>query len=145
MNRAGKLPKCLFRPLTEAEQRAGVIELELVPVRGKSDRFDAIMPDGRVLVRSRQPLFDGARVLLAEGVPPETCIAVRHRGSTIVAMRRRLGDAAKWTIEESDKGGLRKRMWKPFDNARSSRDGGGENALGNMGVDDRPSASQEAA
>ena len=60
-------------------------------------------------------------------------------------MRRRVGEAVKWMIEESDKGGLRKRMSKPFDNARSSRDGGGENALGNMGVEDRPSASQEAA
>ena len=144
MNRAGKLPRAIFRPLTEAEQRAGVIELELVPVRGKSDRFDAIMPDGRVLVRSRQPLFDGARVLLAEGVPPETCIAVRLRGSTC-----RDAPPPGRCREVDDRGvrqgRLRKRMWKPFDNARSSRDGGGENALGNMGVDDRPSASQEAA
>ena len=50
-----------------------MIELELVPVREKAangatlGRYDAVLPDGQVLVRSRQPLFDGARKLLAEG------------------------------------------------------------------------------
>ena len=99
------------------------VELELVPVCEKSangaklGRYDAVLPDGRVLVRSRQPLFDGARKLLAEGVAPDTALTTRHQGSAIIAMHSTVGEAAKWTIQESDKGGLRKRLWRPFEDA----------------------------
>ena len=117
------------------------VELELVPIRGRPGCFAAVLPDGRVLIRaSRQPLLDGARALAAEGVPRETVITARHRGSTIVAMRSTLAEAAKWTIEESDRGGLRKRLWRPFGMAGSSRDGVPENARGHVDVEDRPPA-----
>ena len=38
-------------------------------------------------------------------------------------MRGVVGELAKWTIEERDRGGLRKVLWKPRENAVSS-DGG---------------------
>ena len=75
-----------------------------------------------------------------EGALRETVITARHRGSTIVAMRSTLAEAAKWTIEESDRGGLRKRLWRPFGMAGSSRDGVPENARGHVDVEDRPAA-----
>ena len=36
-----------------------------------------------------------------------------------------LGELAKWTIEERDRGGLRKVLWKPRENAVSSYPSGG--------------------
>ena len=117
------------------------VELEIVPIPSRPGCFAAYLPDGRGLIRaSRQPLLDGARALAAEGAPSETVITVRHRGSTIVAMRSTVGEAAKWTIEESDRGGLRKRRWRPFGMAGSSRDGVPENARGHVDVEDRPAA-----
>ena len=91
------------------------ILLELVPVREKSANYDDVLPDGRVLVRSRQPLFDGARRLLAEGVAPDTALTTRRRGSPIIAMRSTVGEAAKWTVAERNRGGLHKERWQPYD------------------------------
>ncbi len=94
-----------------------MIQLELVPIREKSangarlGRYAATMPDGRVVARSRQPLFDGARALVALGDPPETMIVARHQGSASIAMRSTVAEAAKWTIEERDGAGLRKALW----------------------------------
>lgn len=99
-----------------------MIQLELVPVP-LTDRFDAIMPDGRILVRSRQPLFDGARKLAALGYDPDILIEARYRHSPIVAMRSTIGEAAKWTIKERDSGGLRKERWQPFMGRPSSPGG----------------------
>lgn len=103
-----------------------IIELELVPVP-PSDRFDVIMPDGRILVRSRQPLFDGARKLADLGYDPDILIEARHRHSPIVAMRSTIGEAAKWTIEENDRRGLRKRPWRQY--------GGPGGAIASPGAD----------
>lgn len=74
--------------------------LDLVPVNltGKGQRYAAVL-DGRELVRSRQPFFDAARVLLGEGVPPETQLKARF-GSGAVSMRSTVGEAAKWTVVE---------------------------------------------
>jgi hypothetical protein len=84
-------------------------------------RYAAVLPDGRVLVQSRQPLLDGARKLLAEGVPPETVLETRHKGSTIVAQRSTVGEAAKWTVHESDKGGIRRERFDPEASERLRR------------------------
>ena len=42
--------------------------------------------DGRQLCVSRQPLLDGSRILLVEGVSPETPIDSRHAGADFDAM-----------------------------------------------------------
>ena len=58
--------------------------------------------DGRQLCISRQPLLDAARVLLADGVDPETSIATRHAGAGFDAMTSTVGAAAKWTVKENE-------------------------------------------
>ena len=58
--------------------------------------------DGRQLCNSRQPLLDASRVLLAEGVNPETPIASRHAGSGFDAMTSTVGAAVKWTVREDE-------------------------------------------
>ena len=48
--------------------------------------------DGRVVCPSvRSPFVAAAKALLAEGHAPETEIAMKHEGSTIVAMRGKIG------------------------------------------------------
>ena len=44
------------------------------------DRFTAVL-DGEVIVTSRQPLLEGARVLLRRGYDPDTRLTIRHAGS----------------------------------------------------------------
>jgi hypothetical protein len=58
--------------------------------------------DGRQLCISRQPLLDAARVLLADGVDPETSIATRHAGAGFDAMTSTVGTAARWTVKENE-------------------------------------------
>ena len=89
--------------------------------RGK---FSAHLLDGRKLLSSsRQPLLDAARVLLAQGIPPETPLAMQHKGSATIAMTSTVGEAAKLTVEE-EPGGPRFRKWRPFPASRSVRTGG---------------------
>ena len=93
-----------------------MISLILRPVRHRPGIFDAIM-DGERIVRSRQPLYDGARALQARGHDPDEMIEARHEGSAIVAMRSTIGEAARWSVTESDKGGIRRIPYQPFDRA----------------------------
>src|SRR6516165_7350665 len=88
--------------------------------RGK---FSAHVLDGRKLLSSsRQPLLAAARVLLAQGIPPETPLAMQHKGSATIAMTSTVGEAAKLTVEE-EPGGPRFRKWRPFPASRSVRTG----------------------
>ena len=70
--------------------------------------------DGRQLCISSQPLLDGARVLINEGVDPATPIATRHAGADFDAMTSTVGAAAKWTVEEGERVGPRFACWKAF-------------------------------
>ena len=76
-------------------------------------RFVATL-DGRQLCISRQPLLDAARVLLADGIDPETPIATRHAGSDFDAMTSTVGTAARWTVEEGNTVSPTLRRWRPF-------------------------------
>lgn len=71
-------------------------------------------------------------MLAGEGVPAGTPIASRHAGSTTIAMRSTVGEAARWTIEESDGGGLRRRIWRPHSNAAPGGAGAPENERGDQ-------------
>jgi hypothetical protein len=77
-------------------------------------RCDALL-DGRVLVaRTRQPLLDGARALVAEGVDPGARLVMRHEGSATDALiARSVGEAAALTVEDGERG-IHFRRWKPF-------------------------------
>ena len=99
--------------MTDECRRA--VRIVLHPAEGKPGRYRALW-DGKHLVTSREPLYSSARVLLAEGLDPETVLEAQHAGSPIVAMRSTIGEAARWTVSETDKGGLRKRLWQPFPN-----------------------------
>lgn len=115
------------------------VALILTPVPGRPSYYRATDAAGRVVVpASRQPLLDAARALAASGMPPATIVTASHRGSAIVAMRATLAEATPWTIEESDRGGLRRRRWKPFQGAAAFRDGADENGHPAPRADDRP-------
>jgi len=97
---------------------ADPILLVLWPLVDKPGRYAAVLPDGRALVHSRQPLLDGARKLLAEGVPPETGLETRHYDSGIIAQRSTVGEAAKWTVKEGDQRGLQRIRYRPYEGPR---------------------------
>jgi hypothetical protein len=66
-------------------------------------------------VVSRQPLYDGARALLDLGANPDALLTIRYAGKDHDSFAPRpIGELAQWMIEESDKGGLKRRRWKPF-------------------------------
>ncbi|MHC2582662.1 hypothetical protein ACVI1J_005163 [Bradyrhizobium diazoefficiens] len=74
-------------------------------------QFEARL-DGELVCISRQPLLDGARVLLAGGADPATPIAMRHQGSAHDAMRSTVGVAAEMRVEENETDGPRFVRWK---------------------------------
>jgi hypothetical protein len=72
--------------------------------------------DGRQLWISRQPLLDAARVLLTEGVSPDTPVATRHVGAGFDAMTSTstVGAAAKWTVRENETQSPHFARWEAF-------------------------------
>jgi len=76
-------------------------------------RFDAFMGD-RWLCRSWTPFLAGARVLAADGVPPETPLLMRHVGSDTIALISTVGAAAALTVREGD-GPMRFTRFQSFD------------------------------
>jgi hypothetical protein len=89
----------------------GVVRLELMPVAYRPGVFAALL-DGRVeLARSRAPVFEAARALLAADADSAGGLEARHQGSAIVAVRATVGEAAASAIEESSRDGLRKVRW----------------------------------
>jgi hypothetical protein len=80
----------------------------------RAGRYKAMLADGTVLLKSsRQPLLDGARALLAQGVDPET-VLVMARSTGTESLRAKVGDAAKLTVQEGDRVGPRFVKWKPY-------------------------------
>jgi hypothetical protein len=79
------------------------------------DRFDAYL-DGELICTSRSGWHDPARRLLELGHSPETLLYVQHEGRefdpTIVL--RSIRELAGWEIEETDRGGLTRRRWRPY-------------------------------
>jgi hypothetical protein len=74
---------------------------------------------GRVLGAFSAPLCGSARVLLAEGIAPETCLRMRHAGSEVVALTTTVGVAAGLRVDEGvGSGAPRFAKWRPFDRSR---------------------------
>jgi hypothetical protein len=65
--------------------------------------------------RSTTPFCDAARVLLAEGVRPETVLVMRHEGSPHDALRSTVGAAAGLTVADDNGGKPIFRKWSPYD------------------------------
>ena len=77
-------------------------------------RYKAMVGSMTITRPTRSPLFDAARALLPIGLcARDRRFAARHAGSSVVAMRSTIGEAARWTIEESDSRGLQRRLWRP--------------------------------
>jgi hypothetical protein len=75
-----------------------VLVLIVTPVG--QGQFAARLGDRIVVERTRQPLLDGARVLLGEGYDPDTPIVLRHAGRNDDALRSTIGAAAGLTVKE---------------------------------------------
>lgn len=72
------------------------------PITGPSEQHYEITVDGRLLSDSvRDPLTDGARILLAEGVDPAEPLILRHAGSDMDCLRSTVGKAAALVVEGS--------------------------------------------
>jgi hypothetical protein len=69
---------------------------------------------GRVLGAFTAPLLGAARLLLAEGIAPETVLQMRHGGGDTVALTVTVGVAAGLRVDEGN-GTPRFAKWKPFD------------------------------
>ena len=78
------------------------VEILIEPIgRGRYQ----VQHGGRVIVRSTsEPLLAAARALLAEGVAPDTRIAMRHAGSDHGALTSTVGTAARLTVKERPNG-----------------------------------------
>lgn len=96
---------------------SGVVVLILTQHMARSGshrgRYDARL-GSELIVTSRQPLLDGARALLERGYHPSTTLTIRHKNSAQASfVPRPIGELAGWTIEASDRDGLRRRRWRP--------------------------------
>ena len=69
---------------------------------------------GRDLCTSRQPFLDAARVLLSEGLAPETTLVMRWAASGTESLRAPVRVAAKLTVKEPDRGRAYFAKWEPF-------------------------------
>jgi hypothetical protein len=87
--------------------------IEIIMTPAGPGKYRVMVGSMTITRPTRQPLFDGARALLALGYDPAGAVTARHAGSDTIAMRSTIGEAAHWTIEEADRGGLRKRLWIP--------------------------------
>jgi hypothetical protein len=127
-----------------------MIALVLVPHK-RFGRYVALLDGQPIIKPTRQPFFNAARELMARGYLPETELSASHQdGPTtdgrIVAMRSTIGEAAKWTIHESDRGGLQKRLWKAYEDIHSRQDEAPENGIGEVerqSIPDRLSSAGE--
>ena len=84
----------------------------VAPVKGSPGRFSATDCHDRKFCVSREPLLAAARILLAEGWPPDALIVMRHAGADHDALRARLGVAARLTVGEARNGCPTFRSWK---------------------------------
>ena len=101
-------------PTNTREPRPTAIRLIVAPE--SAGRFTARLEStGEVIVSStRQPLVDGARVLLARDFDPATPLTMRHEGKAYDSFEPvPIGQWAGWTYEERDRDGLRSVRWMP--------------------------------
>ena len=89
---------------------ADILRLEIVPAA--YGRFTAWLGN-REVCTSTEPLCETARILLAEGFNPKTVIEMYHAGSTTLALRARLGAAARLTVVDNDEGTPVFARWQP--------------------------------
>ena len=73
-------------------------------------RYRAELEDGTVLVESsNQPLLDSARVLIGQGIDPDTELVMARRATGEHSIRGKAGALAKLTVQNSQ---TRFRRWE---------------------------------
>ena len=78
-----------------------------------------------IVQHTRQPLVDGARVLLARGFDPAIPLTMRHVGGTFDSFRPLpIGEWSRWTYKEPDQRPLQRTRWMPFSDIRSGQKSG---------------------
>ena len=70
-----------------------------ITVSPKGQLYEARCGQG-ILITSRTPFLSAARILLQRGYPPDAILSMTHEGEEVVALRGRLGAAAKLTVVE---------------------------------------------
>ena len=75
-----------------------MILITVAPV-GYRGSWSASIDDRVICPSGRWPFVAAAKALLAEGHAPETEIGMKHEGSTIIAMRGKIGTLAALTDE----------------------------------------------
>ena len=91
----------------------------IVSPTGSAGMFTALVNGKVIVTASREPLCATARVLLAEGIETSISIAMKHAGSSTIALRAKIGTAAKLTVDEHH--GTVFARWKPFPSRRCRR------------------------
>jgi hypothetical protein len=84
-----------------------MIELTVLPAG--PGRFEARL-DNRVLAKSRTPFCDAARQLLDLGYDRDDVVTMRHAGSGTVALRAKVGVAARLTVSEEPRPAFRRHV-----------------------------------
>jgi hypothetical protein len=110
--------------------------IRLVVAPETAGRFTARLEStGEVIVtRTRQPLVDGARVLLAQGFDPGTPLTMRMEGKAYDSFQPvPICYWAKWTYKEGEKDALRRTAWMPLPADRGWQKGGVETPAGTGG------------
>jgi hypothetical protein len=87
------------------------VVITVAPIQGRPSYY-TIRADGRLLGRSRTPLLDGTRALLAAGYPPNTILVMKHAASDDVALTSIIGAAARLTVNDNRLGAPQFRRWR---------------------------------
>jgi hypothetical protein len=85
---------------------------------GPGQLYDGEVDGRTIVIRSTQPLLDGCRALLVDGVDPATRIVMRLSGSAVEAVKSTVG-AAGLTVEEGGRVPTF-RPWKPSPRAAAT-------------------------
>jgi hypothetical protein len=78
---------------------------------GRPGYFQARFSARVLCAATRIPFLDGARRLLELGYEPDTIIVLRHADSDIDCLRATIGVAAKLTVRDRDRDGIRFESW----------------------------------
>jgi len=82
-------------------------------------------PDEIVVQGTRQPLVDGARVLLGRSFDPATPLLMRHAAKACDSFQPLpISEWARWTYKEPDQRALQWTRWMPFADIRSVQKSG---------------------
>jgi hypothetical protein len=106
---------------------AETIELVIRPgprsrrTKSREGRYSAVWGE-RVVVTAKEPYFATARILISEGVDPNTVLTMRHEGSQTRSLTMPLGKAAGLMVVTDKRGmpyivpwrgGFRPKVWRP--------------------------------